>query len=333
MKPIVHLLNLLIFWVCGWCIGAETWAEGPTLPTGRIKVFLLAGQSNMDGRADGGLLTEEDQNRLARVRQRVELAYNRNPVAALDLTIPDESTASEFGVSRIFGPELFVGIEMAEAWPAERILLIKRSRGGTSLYGRWNPNWSAEQASVMGEDKKSRLYTDFIAYVRDVLSIYPPDRYELCAMFWVQGEQDSGVARYGSRPAHAYGQNLEGLIRAVRADLEVPHLPFILLQVGSGEVVEGMKRVAASVPRVSMIAQTSEPESPDYLPVYPPPLGHYNYDGMKIIGTKFAREYLANYADRPAVKISPPRAPPKPLEFEVNERRKVLGVEKDADPQ
>lgn len=282
------LMALMLAWV------VSGWGAGP--PAGKIKVFLLAGQSNMDGRADGGQLTDAERVRLAGVTSRVFLAYNHGPVLPLQLTDASPSVAQDFGVSHVFGPELFFGMAMAEAWPDQRILLIKRSKGGSSLYGRWHPEWDPDRARVMEEGDKPALYPDFLAYIRSVLSGYPPETYELCAVLWVQGEQDSGVSRYGTLPAASYGANLEQLIRALRRDLGAKELPFLLLQVGSGKVVEGMRHVAATVPRVSLLTGSRDLESPDFWPENQPPQEHFSYEGMKRIGQKFADVYLRDYA-------------------------------------
>ena len=45
----------------------------------------------------------------------------------------------------------------------------------------------------MGEEEAPKLYGVFADYVREVLSEYSPDEYEICAMLWVQGESDGKV--------------------------------------------------------------------------------------------------------------------------------------------
>lgn len=298
--PLSRFGGVMMALVLAWAVAG--WTEGP--PGGKTKVFLLAGQSNMDGRADGNRLSAEEQARLAEISPRVLLAYNHGPARPLGLTEPSTDVAKEYGITQAFGPELFFGITLAEAWPQQRIVLIKRSKGGSSLYGRWHPDWNVERARVMEEGDKPALYPDFMSYVKRVLSDYPADAYEISAVLWVQGEQDSGISRYGPRPAEAYGANLGQLIRALRNDTGVENLPFIMLQVGSGKVVEGMKQVADTVPNVTLITPSTDPNSPDFLPVHAPPLGHYDYEGMKRIGRKFAEVYLRDYV--PAAAPSNP---------------------------
>jgi hypothetical protein len=145
----------------------------------------------------------------------------------------------------------------------------------------------------MGEEEQPRLYDELVTYVNDVLSQYRKDEYEIAGMLWVQGEADSGVNKYGPLPAETYGGNLRNLIAAVREDTDPPDLPFFMLQVGGGKVVEGMKSTADSLENVFYIPQSRDPEAANYLPTYGPPVGHYTYEGMKRIGNLFSEEFLS----------------------------------------
>ncbi len=268
-----------------------------TVDNGKIKVFILAGQSNMDGRGDGGKLTKSDRSRLAEASGFVDLAYNREAIVPLDVSIAKPGIAEKFGLEKVFGPELFFGMGLNYAMPGQRFLLIKLSRGGSSLYGCWNPDWTRDKAAMMGELDAPRLYGELVDYLKEVLSKYNPDEYEIRGMLWVQGEADSNTRRegVGSIPAKAYGDNLKNLIRSIRRDTGVADLPFLIMQVGSGKVVEGMRSAADNLPNVSFIPQSKDPDDPHYLPGYGPPVGHYNYKGMKRIGELFASTFLWEY--------------------------------------
>jgi arylsulfatase A-like enzyme/beta-mannanase len=263
----------------------------------KIKVFLLAGQSNMDGRGDGSKLTDQEKEMLEEAQKNIQFAYNWNPVKPLDITIPTPYIKEKFKLEKVFGPELFFGLGLAESMPNEKILLIKRSIGGTSLYGCWNPNWTEEKATLMNEANSPKLYNDFVSYINEVLSDYEDDEYEFCGMLWVQGETDSNVNKFGPLPSDTYGQNLQNLIQEIRKDTKVDDLPFMMLQVGAGKVVEGMQEAAETMENVTLIQQSKDPDSPFYLPGYGPPTGHYNYEGMKKIGTWFKDVYLNEYAN------------------------------------
>ena len=279
-----------LFIVCAFLFVSNVYAQ-------KTKVLFLAGQSNMDGRAKAEKLTQEDRDRLEKAKKNVTLYYNhQKPVGLQETKVPDH-TAKKFGAEKLFGPELFFGIEMSEKYPEHQIILIKRARGGMSLYGAWNPNWTLERAKAMNEEKAPALYNDFIAYAHEVLKELPKDSYELCGMLWVQGESDSGTKKNGSLPGEEYQNSLETLIAGVRKEFKHPALPFILFQVGSGKVVKGMENIANKDANVSLIPQSNDKKSKDYFERNPPPIGHYTYRSMKRIGTLFFEYYESNYSN------------------------------------
>lgn len=256
----------------------------------KVHVFVFAGQSNMEGRADGRMLSPDDLERLRRVQPRVQLAYNEHPLQPLNIVEPPADIAELYHIDRIFGPELFFGMRMAEAWPEERFLIIKYAFGATSLYGAWNPEWSAEKAAANEDVEQQRLYARLIAYIKDLLSGYRPEDYELGAMVWVQGEGDGRLPE----AAATYDANLTTLITGVRAETGVAQLPFLMFEVGSERVVEAMRRVAQSMENVTLVPQSQEPDSEDFYEKIPN--GHYNHEGMKKLGERFATEFMARYA-------------------------------------
>ncbi|MFH4967733.1 sialate O-acetylesterase [Gaetbulibacter sp. M240] len=262
----------------------------------RKKVFLFAGQSNMDGRANGDVLNEKDLERLSKVAPRIQFYYNHKPVTSLQLTTPTPFLQDKFKFKTMFGPELFFGIEMAEKYPEDEFIFIKRSIGGTSLYGCWNPDWTYEKASLVKEENKPKLYFDFVDYTKTALKSYNPEAYEIKGMFWVQGEHDSNVNSWGEKPASSYGDHLKNLISTVRQDFDSPKLPFIMFQVGNQMVVDGMIRNAKEDKNVFVITQEyDDKNSADYYPQYDPPLWHYTTESMKRIGIEFFKIYDLNF--------------------------------------
>jgi hypothetical protein len=55
-----------------------------------------------------------------------------------------------------------------------------------------------------------------------------------------------------------------------------------------------MKQSAAKVPNVTLIHQSQNPDSPDFYEKMKN--GHYNYEGMKKLGARFAEVFLRTYA-------------------------------------
>ncbi|MBT3444097.1 MAG: hypothetical protein HN443_03540, partial [Flavobacteriaceae bacterium] len=267
--------------------------------TQKTKVFLLAGQSNMDGRGDASKLSEAEMKLLANASQKIHFIYKGtvgggNAIqykGALDFTNPWSFVKQKFRIEKCFGPELFFGVELVKNYPKQDYLFIKRSQGGTSLYGAWNPNWSFEKASFFNEQDKPKLYQDFIDLVDAELAELHPDSYEIVGMLWVQGETDSNTSN-GSVAANTYHLNLENLINSVRGHYDIPDLPFLILGVGSKKVQKAMVQVSNKLTNVSYIERSQDVNRSNYTPIYThkwngKPVGHYNYEGMKKMGRLF----------------------------------------------
>jgi hypothetical protein len=277
--------------------------------TQKTKVFLLAGQSNMDGRGDASKLSEAEMKLLANASQKIHFIYKGtvgegNAIqykGALDFTNPWSFVKQKFRIEKCFGPELFFGVELVKNYPKQDYLFIKRSQGGTSLYGAWNPNWSFEKASFFNEQDKPKLYQDFIDLVDAELAELHPDSYEIVGMLWVQGETDSNTSN-GSVAANTYHLNLENLINSVRGHYDIPDLPFLILGVGSKKVQKAMVQVSNKLTNVSYIERSQDVNRSNYTPIYThkwngKPVGHYNYEGMKKMGRLFFESYQTSYAN------------------------------------
>ena len=61
--------------------------------TKRTKVFILAGQANMEGRADGKKLVPQDHDRLLQAQKNVKMAFNNEPVGQLKPVKPSPEIA------------------------------------------------------------------------------------------------------------------------------------------------------------------------------------------------------------------------------------------------
>ena len=264
----------------------------------KIKVFFLAGQSNMDGCARAYNLNKEDLERLEKAKKNVVLYYNHQKPIPLNVSNANEYVKKTFKTDQVFGPELFFGIELSEAYPDHQIILIKRSRGGMSLYGAWNPNWTEEKAQLMNEQDDPQLYHDFVNYAHNILKEYDKSDYELCGMLWVQGEADSWKNKVDTKAADTYELNLNNLLKGVRTEFVSPELPFIIFQVGNEKVVQAMGNIANNDENVSLIPQEENDDSDSFFVKNPSPIYHYTYESMKKIGESFFKYYQNDYAQQ-----------------------------------
>ena len=276
----------------------------------KTKVFLLAGQSNMDGRGDASKLTLQDHQELELAQKNIRYYYKgtanniQDPIvinSVLTTTEPWEFVKKKFRLEHCFGPELFFGIELSKHYPNEQFLFIKRSQGGTSLYGAWNPNWTLEKARLKQEEHQPKLYQDFIETIEMQLAKLRPGSYEIAGMLWVQGESDSGN-KYGPLPTETYAENLTTLIQKLRAHYKIKDLPFLMLGVGSNKIISRMQETSQNLSNVTLIKRSLRPEGINYTPRYThywngKPANHYNYTGMKKIGQLFFENYYKLYSN------------------------------------
>ena len=211
-----------------------------------VKVFILAGQSNMEGQAVvdlAGKNYNEGRGTLAqlmadpsksamlshlkasdgkwRVREDVWVRYQREkrPLLAGPLTFG----FSVYGDVHHFGPELQFGHVLGD-YLDEPVLLIKTAWGGKSLYRDFRPPSSGGEVGT--------YYKLMVAQVREALSKMAVEfpalknrTAELAGFVWYQGWND-GVNAKTAVPE--YEQNLVNLIRDVRREFDAPKLPVVI---------------------------------------------------------------------------------------------------------
>jgi sugar phosphate isomerase/epimerase len=211
-----------------------------------VKVFILAGQSNMEGQAvvdldgknynDGkgtlkALMNDPNKARLFKhlkndkgewtVREDVWVRYQREkqPLLAGPLSIG----FSINGGKHHFGPELQFGHVVGDHVRSQ-VLLIKTAWGGKSLYKDFR--------SPSSRGEVGPYYKKMLAEVRLALDnlktdfpSYKGQGYELAGFVWYQGWND-GVDPKNAVPQ--YEENLVNLIKDVRKDLNAAKLPVVI---------------------------------------------------------------------------------------------------------
>ena len=100
-----------------------------------LKVFILAGQSNMVGWGDSKKLPDD----LRRGNERVLMFENGKwqPLKPIKKAMKNQQ---KFGMTEFsFGPEIAFAHQVAKAWPDETIGIVKVAIGGTSIL-TWKPD-------------------------------------------------------------------------------------------------------------------------------------------------------------------------------------------------
>jgi len=204
---------------------------------GKLKVFILAGQSNMEGqgKVQGGKGTLEElakdpaKSELAGhivddagrwvVRRDVWIWYNgRKGDLTVGFGARGDRIGPEFGFGHVVGRAL-----------DEQALIIKTAWGGKSLVKDFRPPSSGGE---VGED-----YTRMMQGIREVLGdvrkqfpAYDGRGHEIAGFGWHQGWNDGCNAGLVAE----YEQNMANFIRDVRKELEAPKMPFVIANSGFG---------------------------------------------------------------------------------------------------
>jgi Carbohydrate esterase, sialic acid-specific acetylesterase len=214
-----------------------------------IKVFILAGQSNMVGMGSVDhldLLVRDnsstsdtfgvlwDETTMS-YREREDV-YIKNGDSNGKLTV---SASAGYAGKNSFGPEVMFGWTVGDILAANhartsssaRVLLIKTAWGGKSLAVDFRPPSAGEGNYGAKPIQYGAFYRAMILDIQDTLAHldrYIPDytannrRYELSGLVWFQGWND--MLNWDS--VNEYGPNLVKFIRDVRLDLDDPNLPF-----------------------------------------------------------------------------------------------------------
>jgi len=263
-----------------------------------VCIVLLSGQSNMAGHGNYEALDKSVKKRIKKVANRVFLSTSEKDSKPLSYYT---SETEKYNFNKHFGPELFIGLTLAEAYPNQEFLLIKKAVGGTSLFGAWSTEWTVEKADLAerGSRKEMELFQANLQLIDSNLKRLTSEgkSYKIIGLAWMQGESDTNK----EITASSYKENLQKLIKGYRKHLNLKELPFIVGQVnplprkfkeGPAMVRNGMEEIALTDSNVEIVktdvSLTKEwkdfPKHTDNL--------HYNTEGQKRLGTAFATKTI-----------------------------------------
>lgn len=170
-------------------------------------IYLLAGQSNMVGRAPLVDLAPEDR-RIRVLTPEDVWAVARDPIHE---ALPRDGRVVGIGLALPFAKEMLrrTGIPVG---------LVPCAIGGTSL-AQWSPDLKPQL--------RRSLYGNLLARAK----LAGPAK----AVLWYQGENDASQLE----TARAYGERFQALVRAMRADLGQPGLPIYYAQLSRYVIEKG----------------------------------------------------------------------------------------------
>lgn len=234
---------------------------------GPVKVFIMAGQSNMDGQADVRTIDflgeDKDPARAALLktfkpdgknfvtRDDVWVAYRgyHNLMTGLGGGGKDYSKPGN-----CIGPEYAFGYYMGEALD-NQVLMIKFAPGGQSLYVNFRPPSAGktgnekldnevltkEVADKWNEGRVEPVvglqYRNMVRCVHKTLdnlkqhfpAYNEKEGYEIAGFVWFQGFNDMID---GGKPVAEYGKNLTCLIKDLRAEFKAPDMKVVVGVIG-----------------------------------------------------------------------------------------------------
>lgn len=229
----------------------------------KVRVIILAGQSNMEGYGkidypenQTGTLVDVLQNDSTGRWSVLGEVDNWNQLDDAYLyferngnIIKDNITVGQGAADDLIGPELMLAHQL-DAYFDDPVLLIKTAYGGKSLAVDFRP------PSAGGETGAS--YTQMIQTIKQVtqnLESEFPDieaaNYELTAFAWFQGWNDGASDLY----LNEYESNLHHLIQDIRRDLDVPELPFVVASSGHGGFTTSDDQWVRSLQDIVSVAQ------------------------------------------------------------------------------
>ena len=211
-----------------------------------VKVFILAGQSNMEGHGviqgnQKGSLETLSKDPASAARYKHLLDKDGKWIVRDDVWLSYYGTKCPLTIGRsaarnAIGPELAFGWGVGD-YLDQQVLLIKFGPGGCSLAGPWRPPSSGDAGERKRGPGVGDQYDGMIAGVKKALKNlkadfpdYDGQGYEIVGFGWHQGWNDGCSAK----DVAEYEKNMVNFIKDVRKDLGVPKLPFVIAGSGFG---------------------------------------------------------------------------------------------------
>lgn len=228
---------------------SEESAEQKTCPAnGKLKIFILSGQSNMVGfgqlKGSPGTMETYVKNNLDDYGHLVD--ENGKPVVRDDVWIVNISYKDKekmgwlttgYGASADhIGPEYAFGFTVGDYYE-DPVLLIKSAWGGRSLFHNFLPPSSEDYPPPEKDGDKGFQYAEILRHVEEITSNlkkyyphYKGNGYEIIGFGWHQGWND----RINQKAVDAYEENMVNFVKDIRRDLGIEKLPFVIANTGMG---------------------------------------------------------------------------------------------------
>ena len=248
--------------------------------SGKFRVFILAGQSNMTGSGQANELEPPHNQTHDRIR------------------IWANGRWESFVPQKKFGPGVAMAHQLAGQWPDDTIGIIKVAIGGTGILS-FQPDWTSESADRTGDGRKGNLYQDITDAVKAARKV---SDFEITAFAWKQGGKDMKSLDLGNE----YLANFEKMITSLRTEFEAPEMPAFIAtyltreefdnydgptsksRPGAAGVIKAQLDAPDKIPHVVTFSQGKLPCCPDGI--------HFNTEGQLKLGRMYADAVEKYYA-------------------------------------
>lgn len=272
------------------------------VPQSGLNLYILAGQSNMDGEG----YVDELPSHLNRVFDNAWI-YNPNrnedqqPVenrGFWEKLRPGHGSGFRTDGRRNyysdkFGPELTFASRLLEKRPEQKILIYKYAKGGSSIHsdvatgwGCWDPDYHRGNGINQWTHFQHHFHRAIETAERKFGLAVP------AGIAWHQGESDASHTR---TIAEAYGEKLSGLLNKIREELSNRSLPIAVGQISDSMMGRGKRKQTYPFGDIVKSAQQRFVEQDNHVALVTAPENHgfidaWHYDSQTYIelGYRFA---------------------------------------------
>ncbi len=216
------------------------------------RVFILAGQSNMQGYSATDKVAEE---------------LKKQPHNVTFYTRGQKSTIANY---KTFGPEIRFTQAIAQTFPHDNVIIIKFVASGSAIK-EWQPG--------------SHYYDSLLKQVKLAID---PAKTKIEAFLWMQGETDAR----NQEDAENYLQRLDTFFSSLRKDLHAEDSLFLVGQINpqdinfpyKKQVQQAQKQYCQEHDNTRLVNTDGVEKSPDKV--------HYSAKGEIELGKRFAIAYI-----------------------------------------
>lgn len=252
--------------------------ELPIAKSARVRLFVLAGQRNMEGEDSYSSAIPKESGFESLTKDQGKVLYRYSLGGGVKVSTGWEPLGPVDFLGN-FGPELSFGERLQKSLGAkDGVAILKFTHSGAQ-----GPDWFPQGSPETHRD----LYPKFIAFIRAAQEDLNRQGFEcsLEGIFWHTGENDTYFGPYSQN----YAKWMKELIEQTRRDLKQPELPWFISEQHKNapwrnmdSVNAALNEMARSDPRIKIIKTSHMPHAQH----------HFGTKGTLLLGEEMANAYL-----------------------------------------